>query len=109
MRACPGQVFNTYGEYGNAKLLSCYAFTIPHNIFDSVRLPPLATVAAGAVGSRAVRSCGRWIRSALRGAAGRDGAASDGGAEALTRAARRALRRALAAAERGWVVKARYK
>lgn len=104
------QVFNTYGEYGNAKLLSCYAFAIPNNIFDCLRLPPLEHAAASVVGCRAARSCNRWIRAALRDAdAAVDQDVSGASGRLLTPAARAALRRALGAAERGWTVKARYK
>ncbi len=94
------QVFNTYGEYGNAKLLSCYAFALPANIFDAVRMPPLAAAAAAEIGARAVRARARWIRGLLRAGPGPGG---------VSRAARAALRRALSAAERGWTIQARHK
>jgi hypothetical protein len=103
-------VFNTYGEYGNAKLLSCYAFSLPANIFDAVRMPPLAAAAAAAIGARAVRARARWIRGILRAGPVPDGGGGGGGGGCgISRAARVALRRALSAAERGWMIKARYK
>ncbi len=95
-------MLNTYGEYGNAKLLSCYAFALPANIFDAVRMPPLAAAATAAVGARAARARARWIRGILRAGPGPEG----GG---VSRAARAALRRALSAAERGWIIKARHR
>ncbi len=34
------EVYNTYGEHGNAELVNKYGFALPNNSFDEVRRPP---------------------------------------------------------------------
>lgn len=53
------EIFNTYGEFGNAELLNKYGFVVPGNPFDAIEVDHGATVnvlqAAGLVSARQMR------------------------------------------------------
>jgi hypothetical protein len=66
------EVFNTYGEHGNAHLLANYGFTLEQNVFDQVHVPPLIASAEATVGKKQVAARVEWLRAledrALKGA-----------------------------------------
>jgi len=57
------EVHNTYGELGNAELVSKYGFALPGNPFDAMRVDKAALVAAAAaeLGPRACRARARFL------------------------------------------------
>ena len=57
------EVFNTYGEHGNAHLLANYGFTLPDNLFDQIQMPALLGAAEAAVGKARVRVRLQWIKA----------------------------------------------
>ena len=57
------EVFNTYGEHGNAHLLANYGFTLEQNVFDQVHVPALMASAEATVGKKQVAPRVQWLRA----------------------------------------------
>lgn len=59
------EVYNTYGEHGNAELVNKYGFALPHNPFDEVRRPP-AVCLSESTSACSGRALHRWAHLTAR-------------------------------------------